>query len=146
MKRGIFITALMGVILYLLIGCTSVPKYTTPTKKKVMRWKVGEEYILESEIGTASFYGREFVGRTTSSGEPFDPLALTAAHNTYPLGTIVKVINLKNNESVIVRINDRGPLMKGRIIDLSQGAAERIKMVQDGVATVRIEVLEWGKE
>jgi rare lipoprotein A len=76
----------------------------------------------------------------------FNPQALTAAHNSYPFGTIVRVVNLRNNLSVVVRINDRGPFLKDRIIDLSQAAAERIGMKGEGTAMVRVEVLEWGKQ
>ena len=126
-------------------GCASSTKYSTP-KKKTMRWQVGNEYILESDVGTASFYGKEFAGKPTASGEIFDPSAITAAHREYSFGTMVRVINLKNRKSVVVRINDRGPFIKGRIIDLSSGAAAKIGMLQDGIARVRLEVLEWGGE
>jgi rare lipoprotein A len=78
------------------------------------------------ETGKASWYGADFHGRPTSSGESYDMYKKTAAHKTLPLGTYVKVLNLENNESTIVRINDRGPFVKGRIIDLSYGAAKDI--------------------
>ncbi|GAB4298147.1 MAG: hypothetical protein Kow0098_23150 [Ignavibacteriaceae bacterium] len=99
-----------------------------------------------SEIvtGVASFYAEEFNGRKTASGELYDMNDLTAAHINYPFNTIVRVTNLKNNLSVEVRINDRMPNFKGRIIDLSLGAAKRIDMVDDGLAQVKIEVLKWG--
>ena len=94
-----------------------------------------------TEIGLASWYGNEFANRNTSSGERFDPRQLTAAHNLLPFNTYVKVTNLENGESVIVRINDRGPFMKGRIIDLSNEAAKRIHMIGRGVVKVRLDVV-----
>ncbi len=91
--------------------------------------------------GMASYYGDEFHGRLTSNGETFDQQLLTAAHRTLPFGTVLKVTNMKNGRSVVVRINDRGPFAAGRIIDLSRAAAERIDMIRDGVARVSIAVL-----
>ena len=87
-------------------------------------------------IGTASWYGPGFHGRKTASGEKFNQYGLSAAHKTLPLGSHVKVTNLANGQSVIVRINDRGPYAHGRIIDLSQGAKNAIKM--GGVGKVSI--------
>lgn len=92
--------------------------------------------------GMASYYGARHHGRKTASGEPFNQHALTAAHRTLPFGTKVRVTNLKNQKSVIVRINDRGPYAKGRIIDLSAQAARELNMVRAGVAPVRVEPLE----
>ncbi len=88
--------------------------------------------------GGASYYGDEFKGRRTASGEKFRQSKLTAAHKTLPFGTKVKVKNLKNGKTVKVRINDRGPFVSGRIIDLSKKAARRLGMVQSGVANVEI--------
>ncbi|MDP8261652.1 MAG: septal ring lytic transglycosylase RlpA family protein [Candidatus Kappaea frigidicola] len=90
----------------------------------------------------ASFYGRPFHGRRTSCGEVYNMNALTAAHRTLPMGTRLKVTNLKNGRSVIVRINDRGPFMWGRNIDLSVAAAKQLKMVKDGITKVRIEIIK----
>lgn len=91
--------------------------------------------------GYASWYGPGFAGRRTANGEVFDPSQLTAAHKTLPFDTRLRVTNLSNGQSVIVRINDRGPFRPGRIIDLSRAAAERLRMVGSGVARVRIELL-----
>ncbi len=91
--------------------------------------------------GVASYYGDEFRGKVTASGERFDPDKLTAAHRAYPLGTRVRVTNLENGKSVVVRINDRGPYKAGRIIDLSVRAAREIGLVMDGVTRVAIQVL-----
>lgn len=92
--------------------------------------------------GTASWYGKRFSGRKTASGEIFDPKKLTAAHKRLALGTKVIVTNLENNRQVIVLINDRGPYIPGRIIDLSRAAAKRLRMVKSGLARVRIEVIK----
>ena len=91
--------------------------------------------------GTASWYGREFQGRKTSSGEIYDMYALTAAHKTLPLGTYVRVKNLENGKTLDVRINDRGPFVRGRIIDLSYTAAKTLGVVGPGTAPVRITAL-----
>ena len=96
---------------------------------------------LESaaQAQVATYYGKEFAGQRTASGEKFNPGAMTAAHRTLPFGTRVRVTNSHNGRSVIVRINDRGPFVKGRSIDLSSGAARAIGM--GSAANVRIEVL-----
>jgi len=95
------------------------------------------------EEGLASWYGGKFQGRLTASGEVFDTNLLTAAHKTLPFGTLVKVTNLANGRSIMVKINDRGPFVAGRIIDLSRAAAERIEMVGTGTARVSVEVLSF---
>jgi rare lipoprotein A len=89
--------------------------------------------------GQASYYGREFMGSRTASGEKFDPGAMTAAHRTIAFGTRVRVTNLSNNKDVIVRVNDRGPWTKGRIIDISYAAAKKIGMHRSGTARVRLD-------
>jgi len=94
-----------------------------------------------TQTGKIAYYGPRFAGRKTASGERFDPEAMTMAHKTLPFGTRVRVTNLANGESVVVRVNDRGPSMPGRIADLSQGAAERIGMIEAGVVEARLEVL-----
>ncbi|MGB3639047.1 MAG: septal ring lytic transglycosylase RlpA family protein [Rivularia sp. (in: cyanobacteria)] len=91
--------------------------------------------------GIASFYGAYFAGRKTASGERFNPSRMTAAHRTLPFGTRVRVTNMRNGRSVVVRINDRGPFIRGRVIDLSKGAAGVIGMIGRGIAPVRVEVL-----
>lgn len=97
------------------------------------------------ERGTASWYGADFHGRPTSSGEIYDMYRLTAAHKLMPLGTVAKVTNLENGRSVVVKINDRGPFVEGRIIDLSYSAAAALGMVDTGLSSVEIEVLKWGE-
>ena len=94
------------------------------------------------QYGVASWYGKKFHGNPTASGEIYDMYQLTAAHKTLPLGTYVMVSNLENYRSVEVKINDRGPFVKGRIIDLSYAAARSVDMVGRGTARVRVEVLK----
>ena len=93
------------------------------------------------QVGTASWYGEDFDGKTTASGEPYNMYDLTAAHFTLPLGTFVQVTNLRNGRSVVVRINDRGPIIPGRIIDLSYGAAQALHMSKRGLQRVRLDVV-----
>jgi rare lipoprotein A len=94
--------------------------------------------------GLGTWYGRPFHGRRTASGERFNMHRLTAAHRTLPFGTLVRVTNLKNRRTVTVRITDRGPFGKGRIIDLSRAGARRLHMLRAGVVPVRLRVLKWG--
>jgi len=94
------------------------------------------------QIGTASWYGSQFDGKETASGEAFNMYDLTAAHPTLPLGTRVKVTNLRNGRSVVVRINDRGPVVEGRIIDLSYSAAKALNMKARGLQRVRLDLVE----
>ena len=94
------------------------------------------------QVGQASWYGHEFARRRTASGEAFDPQDMTGAHRTLPLGSKVRVTNLHNGRSVLVKINDRGPYRYRRAIDLSYGAARVLGMVRRGVARVRIELIE----
>ena len=91
------------------------------------------------QVGKASWYGSKHQGKKTASGERFRPQQLTAAHPTLPLGTIAKVTNLDTGQAVQVKINDRGPQAKGRIIDLSRAAAQRIGLKKDGATRVKVE-------
>lgn len=101
----------------------------------------GFSRVPNAAEGVASWYGPGFGGNRTANGEVFDTSKLTAAHQTLPFGTLVRVTNLENGLAVVVRINDRGPFVGGRIIDLSRAAAERIDMVGGGTAPVRLELL-----
>ncbi|WP_427968444.1 septal ring lytic transglycosylase RlpA family protein [Altererythrobacter sp.] len=92
--------------------------------------------------GMASYYGRKFHGRRTASGERFDMNALTAAHRTLPFGSLVRVTNPRNGRSVVVRINDRGPFARGRMIDLSRAAAEQIGLIRRGHGKVELALLK----
>ncbi|MCS7177431.1 MAG: septal ring lytic transglycosylase RlpA family protein [Candidatus Kapabacteria bacterium] len=116
----------VGLLLWL-SGCTSTVR-SSSTEPSRFR-------------GLASFYGREFAGRPTASGEIYNPEALTAAHRTLPFGTRLRVTNLRNGRSVIVRINDRGPQHRERVVDLSEAAARTLEMLREGVVEVECEVL-----
>ena len=113
-----------------LVGCSSTPKVGAAVPSG------------HSESGQASYYGNEFHGRKTANGERFDQGQLTAAHRTLPFGTRVKVTNTQTGKSVTVRVNDRGPFVKGRIIDLSSSAFKAIASLNAGVVPVRIQVLD----
>ncbi|MGQ0286473.1 septal ring lytic transglycosylase RlpA family protein [Pasteurellaceae bacterium 22721_9_1] len=106
--------------------------YTTEHKNKSYHY---------DKRGGASYYHSKFNGRRTASGEPYSGKKYTAAHRSLPLGTHVLVTNLRNNRKVVVRINDRGPFVRGRIIDLSRAAAADIGMISSGIANVRVEKL-----
>ncbi len=99
-------------------------------------------YAESFQTGYASWYGGKFQGRKTANGEIFDTNKYTAAHKTLPFDTILKVVNLENGKTVVVRINDRGPFVKNRIIDLSYAAANDLDMINTGTAKVRIQVIE----
>ena len=116
----------------------------TPSKaaaKASKKAKVSPAEAKPYQVGVASWYGKQFHGRTTASGEGFDMFDLTAAHRELPLGTYVRVTNLRNGKSVVVRVNDRGPYVEGRIMDLSYSAA-RMLSFRDGVERVRIDVVK----
>lgn len=100
-----------------------------------------QNYREYEEMGTASWYGRKFHGKLTANGEIYDMESMTAAHRTLPLPSLVRVTNLDNNVSVIVRVNDRGPYAKNRIIDVSHKAASMLKFKSQGTATVKVELL-----
>ena len=103
--------------------------------------KNSQEIEKHTKIGVASWYGRRFHGRKTASGTQFNMYSYTAAHRSLPLGTKVRVLNLKNGKNVIVKINDRGPYIKGRMIDLSYAAAKSIDIIEPGLEMVKVEVL-----
>ena len=95
----------------------------------------------QAEVGTASFYGRDWHGHKTANGEIYDMYSMTAAHKTLPFGTHIRVTNLNNGRNCIVRINNRGPFIRGRMLDLSQAAAAELGMISAGVSRVKMEVL-----
>lgn len=118
-----------------LVGCLALLAGCSTTSYDSVS---GRGYRAE---GTASYYGKAHHGKRTASGERFNQNALTAAHRTLPFGTRVRVTNLDNGRSVVVRINDRGPFGRGRIIDVSKAAAEQLNMLRSGTAPVRLEGL-----
>lgn len=125
------------------IACSSSVRYTKNDNKEINS-KRNDDKVFAIETGIASFYADEFDGKKTASGEIYDMNKLTAAHHSYPMNTILLVTNSKNGLSVEVRINDRMPSFKNRIIDLSLEAAKHIDMIRDGIQEVTIEVLKWG--
>ena len=96
----------------------------------------------DTQIGMASWYGKKFHGRITTNGEIYNMYKISAAHRTLPFGTLVRVTSCQNNKNVVVRINDRGPWIPDRVIDLSYGAAKRIGIVEEGVARVRLDIID----
>ena len=115
------------------------PAKHSPANAVVVQQKPGKRHWYQ--IGKASWYGPRFQGKETASGETFDMYDLTAAHRTLPLGSLVRVTNLANNKQVTVRINDRGPVYRSRVIDLSYEAAKLLGLKAAGVQTVRLEVI-----
>ncbi len=150
-KRLVLITAVSAIF----YGCAQksyntevykMPGIKSPTKQPYsvngnFYYPLNSVSIGWTQRGTASWYGPSFHGRYTSNGEIYNMYAFTAAHKTLPMNTIVKVTNLNNGKSVIVRINDRGPFVKGRIIDLSYAAGKKIGLDVTGTAPVKIEVV-----
>jgi len=117
-------------------GNLSGQQKQVPAGTRGMSGRNGHPY----EVGTASWYGDYFQGKTTASGEPYDMNELTAAHPWLPLGTRVRVTNLRNGRAVILRVNDRGPVVDGRIIDVSYGAAQILGMSGTGIQRVRLDL------
>jgi rare lipoprotein A len=135
--RWLFLSILLTGIMA--AGCISGPRPSPhPAPKQLPRPAPKHTPRYHEQVGRASYYGKKFQGRRTASGERYDMRALTAAHPRLPFGTVVTVTNMKNGRSVKVRINDRGPFIKGRIIDLSYAAARKLGMLSKGVARVRV--------
>ncbi len=131
----------------LFADCTNSPRYgnaSGPRKKSNPRSLKTAKRVPKVITGVSSFYGIDFHGKLTANGEVFDMYGLTAAHKSLPLNTIVRVTNLANNKSLILRINDRGPYIKGRILDCSYGAAKKLDFLSQGTTKVRIEIIEVG--
>jgi rare lipoprotein A len=116
------------------------PLVTATSGHKTRSPKPEARRVRAYQVGTASWYGEYFQGKTTASGEPFDMRDLTAAHPSLPLGTLVKVTNLRNGRVVVVRINDRGPFVDDRIIDVSDNAARALGFKERGLQTVRLDL------
>ncbi len=132
----------LSVLIFLAFGCATTITGPAAPEASVPGPKAAK--VVESFEGTASWYGPEFHGKKTASGEVYDMTDLTAAHKELPMGTTCIVTNLKNSKSVTVRINDRGPFIKDRVIDLSYAAAKVIGMIDTGTAPVNVEVLAGG--
>src|SRR5262249_10913442 len=133
------------------VGAATVPNHQQPNNKPSAipmapnaaktTQKTTKAAKKPFQVGTASWYGKQFHGKTTASGEDFDMFEFTAAHRTLPLGTFVKVTNLKNGKWIIVRVNDRGPYVGDRIMDLSYSAARMLNF-RDGVERVRLDLIQ----
>jgi len=142
---------LLLLVVFIFISCSSSPRFT---KDRYAEPTISSEKVNEKSIsgkpstmeGIASYYAHDFHGKKTANGEIYDMHKMTAAHRSYPFNTKVKVTNLDNGKTVVVRINDRGPFKLERIMDLSLGAAEALEMTKTGTAKVRLEVLEWGRD
>lgn len=137
----------LSALVVLAVGCGGAP----PTRGDSYEVYGKRYYPLSSSAGfvqegLASWYGRDFHGRFTSTGERYNMYARTAAHKTLPFNTYVRVINLKNGKKTLVRINDRGPFVRGRIIDLTYTAARDLDMVEAGVVPVRVEALGFARK
>ena len=141
--------SIFSVIGLLLSACSSLHKtgpsknYTMkPYKKKGVVYKPISVTRSTEMVGLASWYGRDFQGLKTSSGEKYNMYAYTIAHKTWPMGTVVKIENLKNHKTVIARVNDRGPFVQGRVVDCSYAVACKIGLDKEGVAPVKLTVIE----
>ncbi|MBW1894527.1 MAG: septal ring lytic transglycosylase RlpA family protein [Deltaproteobacteria bacterium] len=134
-------------LFFLTCGCSSkLPPSSPPGHPKP--YKIGKEWYQPipsahdfRQTGIASWYGKKFHGRKTANGEIYDMYAMTAAHKTLPLGTWVRVYNKKNGKEAVLRVNDRGPFIQGRIIDLSYTAAKKLEVVAEGTAPVEVVAL-----
>ena len=127
----------IGFLFTLFSGCTSVVRFNNGKTEKIDNISTSNTFK-----GLASYYSDKFDGKKTASGELFSQKELTAAHKTLPFGTIVKVTRVSNQKQVVVRINDRGPFVEGRIIDLSYRAALELDLINAGVAEVIIEIIK----
>ncbi|MFZ5947867.1 MAG: septal ring lytic transglycosylase RlpA family protein [Stygiobacter sp.] len=140
---------LLIMLLLIIEACTSSPRFLIKDKKTLSAEndlnKYSNSEVLETQIGTASYYADQFDGKITYSGEVYNMFGLSAAHPFYQMGTIVRVTNLSNGKSVVIPINDRMPFRPDRIIDLSLGVAQKLDMINVGITEVKVEVLEWGK-
>jgi len=133
----------------ILFACSSISADTYSTKKWTQRpYKINGKWYTPvgsskgfEQTGIASWYGKDFHGKKTSNGETYDMYAMTAAHKTLPIGTFVRVTRLPDGKDVVVRINDRGPFVRGRVIDLSYRAALALGIENEGTARVRLEAL-----
>ena len=152
-------------IIVIFASCSSSPRYgrSAPAKYKKVTSTASKKSKPKSKaifidpktvntnvkhkkrmVGISSFYAEDFHGKLTANGEIYDMYGLTAAHKTLPLNTVARVTNLENGKSLILRINDRGPYIQGRMLDCSYGAAKKLDFVQQGKTKVQVDVIEWG--
>ena len=139
-------------LFFLIESCSPAPRYSSKSKsnvsssKKIVKKNKKKTFNKNKKIftGVSSYYGPKFHGKLTANGEVYDMYGVTAAHKEIPLNTVARVTNLDNGKSLILRINDRGPYIDGRILDCSYGAAKKLDFLTQGTANVKIEVIEWG--
>ena len=134
------------IISILSISCSNSPRYRTgslPEKKGQIPLATKGKHA-KVLYGVSSYYGEDFHGKLTANGEVYDMYGVTAAHKTLPLNTVARVTNMENDKSIILRINDRGPYVAGRILDCSYGAAKKLGFVIQGTTKVKIEIIEFG--
>lgn len=133
----------------LINSCASSPRFTNEqlnSSEKTAQSYENYHDVLEIQTGIASYYADKFHGNITKSGDKYNMFGISAAHPTYPMDTIIRVTNLSNGISLVLKINDKMPKHPNRIIDLSYGAAKELDFVDDGLQKVKIEVLKWGEE
>lgn len=147
-KRLVGIICLLCMAL-LVVSCgsskscsTALTKKPTSSSSTTSKSVAGGVKVGDVTTGQASYYSDKLHGNTTASGEKYDKRAMTCAHKTYPFGTVLKVTNMSNGNSVKVTVNDRGPFKAGRIVDLSGAAAEKLQMKMAGVVSVKVEVIK----
>ena len=126
-------------------SCSNSPRYNRNNQKPAIL-KSNSKINKSQKVfyGISSYYGQKFHGKLTANGEVFDMYGLTAAHKTLPLNTIIRVANKANDNSLILRVNDRGPYVGNRMLDCSYGAALKLDFLNQGTAEIKIEVIEWG--
>ena len=160
-KRGL----ITFIIILILASCSSAPRYgraaglkhkkaaSASSKKSKPKSKaifIDPKTVntnvkhKKRMVGISSFYAEDFHGKLTANGEVYDMYGLTAAHKTLPLNTVARVTNLENGKSLILRINDRGPYIQGRMLDCSYGAAKKLDFIKQGKTKVQVDVIEWG--
>ena len=154
------------IIILILASCSSAPRYarsnSAPKYKKTSKPALkktnpkSKAIFIDPKtvntnvkhkkkmVGISSFYAEDFHGKLTANGEIYDMYGLTAAHKTLPLNTVARVTNLENGKSLILRINDRGPYIVGRMLDCSYGAAKKLDFIKQGKTKVQVDIIEWG--
>ncbi len=143
------LAVVLALTVSVLLGCASSSRGGVVSANPGLKDKAAGERLHvaldrgAAQAGLASWYGPQFHGRQTANGETYDMDGISAAHKTLPFGTVVRVKNLDNGKALDVRVNDRGPFIRGRILDLSRGAAERLGLIGPGVARVEVALVSW---
>ncbi len=145
MKNNYTILCVVFLMMTFSQSCSNSPRYNRNNQKPAIL-KSNSKINKSQKVfyGISSYYGQKFHGKLTANGEVFDMYGLTAAHKTLPLNTIIRVTNKATDNSLIFRVNDRGPYVGNRILDCSYGAALKLDFLNQGTAEIKIEVIEWG--